>query len=48
MSIEVSTYKKILKDEYTTNQHIQLFTWLPLNALTETYLRGVITNNIKK
>jgi hypothetical protein len=47
MPIEVSSYKELLRDGHTTNQCIQLLPELSLNALIETYLRGVSTNNIK-
>jgi hypothetical protein len=47
MPIEVSSYKKLLRDGYTTNQCVQLFSELPLNTFIETYLRGVSINNIK-
>jgi hypothetical protein len=42
-----NSYKDLLKDEHTTNQHVQLLPELPLNSLIEIYLRGVSTNNIK-
>jgi hypothetical protein len=44
MSIKVS-YKELLRDGYTNNQCVQLLE-LPHNALIETYLKGVSTNNI--
>jgi hypothetical protein len=47
MPIEVASYKKLLSDGYTTNHRIQLLLELPFNALIESYLRGVSTNNIK-
>jgi hypothetical protein len=46
MPIEIS-YKELLRDGYTTTQCVQLLPELHLNALIETYLRGVSTNNIK-
>jgi hypothetical protein len=45
MSIEVS-YKELVKDGHTTNQRVQLLE-LSLNALIDTYFRGVSTNNMK-
>jgi hypothetical protein len=47
MPIEVSFYKEFLRDGHTTNHRIQLLPIVSLNALIETYLRGVSTNNIK-
>jgi hypothetical protein len=47
MSIEVSSYKELLRDGHTTNQYVQLLSELSFNVLIETYLRGVSTNNIK-
>jgi hypothetical protein len=47
MSIDISSYKELLKDGHTTNQCVQLLLELHLNTLIETYLRGVNTNNIK-
>jgi hypothetical protein len=47
MPIEISSYKELLRDGHTTKQCVQLLSELPLNALIETYLGGVSTNNIK-
>jgi hypothetical protein len=45
MSIEVSSYKELLRDGHTTNQRVQRPLELSLNALIKTYLRGISTNN---
>jgi hypothetical protein len=46
MSIEISSYKELLRDGHTTNQCIQLLSELHLNTLIVTYLKDVCTNNI--
>jgi hypothetical protein len=47
MSIEIFSYKKLLRYEHTINQYVQLLPELYINTLIETYLRSVSTNNIK-
>jgi hypothetical protein len=47
MSIEISSYKELLRDGHTTNQCVQLLPELHFNTLIETYLRGLSTNDIK-